>query len=88
MKPKIFQNKTTSKIPKTPTQKKRWIMARQIVAKETGRTSEKGQPWGLVTTIYKNEEKAGKTAKKSDVTNAKVSKSVRKYKLPNKTKKK
>lgn len=86
-KQKIFSNKTDSKIPKTPRQKKMWVRARQIVAKETGRTSESGQPWGLVTKIYKDENKAGKVAKKSDVKKAKVSKTVRKYKLPDRKKK-
>lgn len=77
--PKIMQNKTASKIPKTPTQKKRWIKARQIVAKQSGSMSE-NQPWGLVNKIYQNQEKAGKTAKKSDVTKAKKSAAVSRYK--------
>lgn len=74
-----MQNKTASKIPKTPKQKKRWIRARQIVAKETGRISEK-QPWALVNHIYQEQEKVNKTAKKSDIKKAKVSKAVKRYK--------
>lgn len=78
--PKIMQNKTTSKIPKTPKEKQQWIRARQITAKQSGSMSEK-QPWGEVNKIYQNEKKAGKVAKKSDVTKAKKSKAVSKYKM-------
>lgn len=85
---KLMANKTTSKIPKTPTQKKRWIRARQIVTKESDAKSEKDMPWGLVTKIYKNQNKAGKTAKKADVKKAKVSKAVKKYKKPDEKRKK
>lgn len=77
--PKIMQNKTTSKIPKSASQKAKWIKARQLVAKQTGRKSE-NQPWGLVNKIYQNEVKAGKTIKASDVKKQKVSKTVRGYK--------
>lgn len=76
----MMANKTKSNVPKTPTQKKRWIRARQITAKESGKYTDKNLPWPLVQTIYKNEEEAGKTAKKSDVTKAKKSKAVSKYK--------
>lgn len=75
-----MENKTKSKIPKTPKEKKQWIQARRIVSKESGKTSEKNMPWGLVTHIYQDEKKAGKVAKKSDVKNAKKSKTVSKYK--------
>jgi len=79
-KQKMMEMKTSSDIPKTPQEKKRWIRARQIVAKETGRYSEGEIPWALVTHIYQSQQKAGKTAKASDVKKAKVSKTVRKYK--------
>jgi hypothetical protein len=75
----IMQNKTSSKIPKTATQKIRWIKSRKLVAKQSGSNSEK-QPWGLVNHIYQQENKAGKTIKNADVKNAKKSKSVSKYK--------
>lgn len=74
---------TKSKIPKTPKEKEMWKRATGIAVKESGKYSEKGIPWQLVTTIYKNEEKAGKVAKKKDVTKAKYSKTVAKYKSPN-----
>ena len=75
----LLSNKTSSKVPKTSTQKKRWIRARQIVTKETGARSDKQVPWGVVQKIYKNENTAGKTAKKKDVTTAKITKSGKKY---------
>jgi len=79
-KQKMMENKTSSKVPKTPKQKEQWIRARQIAAKESGKYSEEGVPWGLVQKIYKNEKESGKVAKKSDVTKAKKSKAVSKYK--------
>ena len=79
-KQKIMSNKTSSKIPKTPKEKKMWIRARQIAAKESGKYSEKELPWALTTTIYKKAKAAGKIPKKSDVTNAKKSSAVSKYK--------
>jgi hypothetical protein len=36
-------------------------------------------PWALVNHIYQNEKKAGKVIKPSDVTKAKKSKAVSKY---------
>lgn len=54
-KEKLMSNKTTSKIPKTPRQKKMWIQARKLVAKTSGATSEKSMPWGLVTKITKDQ---------------------------------
>ena len=87
-KQKMMAEKTTSKIPKTPTEKKRWIRARQIVAKETGRYGEKEIPWQLVSHIYKEQQKANKTATKKDVKKTKKSKAVAKYKTPNTSKKK
>lgn len=78
--PEMMQDKTTSKIPKGKDQKKNWIRARQIVAKESGTMSEKKLPWGLVTHIMQNADKAGKVIKRSDVTKAKKSKAVSKYK--------
>ena len=75
-----MSDKTTSNIPKTPREKKMWIRARQIAAKQAGKYSEKDVPWGLVTTIYKKAEAADKVPKKSDVTKAKKSKAVSKYK--------
>lgn len=79
--------KTTSNIPKTEKQKANWKAARAIVAKESGKYSDKSTPFGLVTKIYENAEKAGKQIKKSDAKKTKYSKTVAKYKS-NATKKK
>ena len=76
----LMSNKSSSKIPKTQKQKQMWIKARQIVTKQSGATSEKKMPWGLVTTIFKNAKAANKVPKKSDVTKAKKSPAVSKYK--------
>lgn len=80
----LMSNKTSSKIPKTKTEKERWVRARKIVAKESGAKSDKQMPWQLVTHIYNEEQKSNKTAKKSDVKKTKVSKAVRSYKKPDK----
>ena len=79
MKSAMYDNKTSSKIPKTARQKKMWIEARKIVAKESGKYSEKNLPWGLVTHIEQNEVKANKIAKPKDWKDAKKSKAVSKY---------
>lgn len=71
--------KTKSKIPKTPKQKAMWKRGVEIAVKTSGKSTDKTIPFPLVTTIYKNEVKAGKVAKKSDVTKAKYSKTVAKY---------
>ena len=84
----LMSDKTTSKIPKTAKEKKMWVRSRQIAAKESGARSEKEEPWGLTTTIYKNAKKADKVPKKSDVTKAKKSKAVAKYKKPDMEKRK
>lgn len=76
----MMANKTASAIPKTAIQKKRWEQARKLVARTVGRYKEKEIPWGLVNHIYQTQETAGKTMKQSDITKAKVSKTVRKYK--------
>lgn len=76
----MMENKTKSKIPKTKKQKKNWIRARKIVSKESGKSSEKEMPWGLVTHIYKEAEKSDKVIKPMDVKKAKKSKTVSKYK--------
>ena len=76
---KMMENKTKSRIPKTATEKKQWIQARKIVSKESGKSSEKSMPWGLVNHIYQNEKKAGKVIKPSDVKKAKKSKAVSRY---------
>lgn len=78
----MMANKTESSIPKTAAQKKKWIQARKLVARQVGRYKEKEIPWGLVTHIYQNEEKAGKTIRKKDIrdTKAKMGSAVRKYK--------
>lgn len=85
-KAKMMADKTDSKIPKTPREKKMWIQARRLVAKKTGDYSEKDQPWGLTTTIYKKEKKANKIIRPRDIERAKVSKTVRAYKKPDKKK--
>lgn len=77
---KMMANKTSSSIPKTAAEKKKWIQARRLVARETGRYKEKEIPWGLVTHIYKAEKKANKTIKPKDILREKTSKAVRKYK--------
>lgn len=76
---KLMAHKTKSPIPKTPTEKNRWIRARQIAVKQSGARSEGAVPWGLVNHIYQEQMKAGKTAKLSDVQKAKFSKTVKKY---------
>ena len=76
-----MQNKTTSKTPKTPRQKKMWIQARKIAAKEGGTVNPKKVSWGLVTHIYENAKKANKVPKKTDVAKAKKSKAVSRYKV-------
>ncbi len=83
-KEKILAGKyrTKSKIPKTPREREMWKRATAIAAKQSGRYSEKEIPWELVTTIYKDAKKAGKVPKKSDITKAKVSTTVRKYRRP------
>jgi len=83
----LMGDKTTSKIPKTAKEKKMWVRARQIAAKESGAKSDKSMPWELVTTIYKKEKGADKVAKKSDVKKAKISKAVKKYTKPDEKKK-
>ena len=77
---KLMENKTTSKIPNTSKEKKQWTAARQNVVKQSGATSEKEVPWGLVNKEFQNEKKAGKTIKKSEIKKQKVSKAVSKYK--------
>jgi hypothetical protein len=77
---KLMSNKTTSKIPQTPKEKKMWIAARKIATKESGAQSEKSVPWTLVTTIFKKAKIANKVPKKEDVKNAKFSKKVSRYK--------
>jgi len=72
--------KSTSPIPKTPKQRQMWKRAVAITVKESGKSSEKEIPYGLATTIFKNARKAGKVPKKSDVTNAKRSPAVARYK--------
>ena len=80
-KQKMMKMKTSSKIPKTPAQKRKWERARQLVAKQVGRYSEKEIPWGLVNKIYKNEEKGNKTITPKDIKETKKSSTVRKYKV-------
>ena len=41
----LLADKTQSKIPKTPKEKKMWIQARRIATKESGAQSEKQVPW-------------------------------------------
>ena len=77
---KLMENKTKSKIPKNSTEKRQWIQARKVVAKQSGAKSESGVPWGLVTHIYQNEKKAGKTITPKDVSKTKPSKAVKSYK--------
>lgn len=84
----LMSNTTKSKVPKTPKEKDQWVRARQIATKESGARSEKSVPWGLVQKIYKDEKTAGKTAKKSDVSKAKRSKTVAKYKTDDNSKRK
>lgn len=78
--------RTKSSIPKTPKQKEMWKRATAIVVKESGRSSEKKIPWQLVTTIYKKADKAGKVPRKTDISNAHESKTIRNYSLPNRVK--
>lgn len=87
----LFQNKTSSDIPKSPFEKKAWIAARRIVSAQAGKQKRgadnqdltSGQ-WGLVTTIYKNALKANKIPKAEDWTKAKPSKAVKAYKATKK----
>lgn len=76
---KLMADKTSSNIPKTSAQKRKWIQARRLVTKQTGATSEKQIPWGLVTHIYQSEEKARKTIKPSDIKKARVSNTIKDY---------
>lgn len=91
----MFANMTQSDIPKTPREKKMWIAARRIVAKQSGlyektksdskqttKQQEQKMPWGLVTTIYKNAKKANKIPKQADWKDAKVNKTVKAYVKP------
>ena len=77
---KLMQDKTSSPIPRTPKEKRMWIQARRIVAKEVGAKRESEMPWELVTTIYNNAKKANKIPKMADVRDAKFSKTIYKYK--------
>jgi hypothetical protein len=76
----LMSNKTSSDIPKTPLEKKRWIMARKVVAKQTGAKDDKQMPWALVNHIMKEEKKAKKTITKKDVKKTNVTKSGIRYK--------
>lgn len=71
---KLMEKKTTSKVPKSATEKKQWIQARRKVVKSYGSQSEKSVPWGIVQKIYANEKKAGKVMKESDITKSKKKK--------------
>jgi|15BtaG_2_1085339.scaffolds.fasta_scaffold00113_14 hypothetical protein len=86
--PRLMEDKTSSKIPKTPREKKMWIRAREIAVKQSGAKSEKGVPWELVTTIYKDAKKADKIPRKSDVTYAKKDKAAESYYKPDEKKSK
>lgn len=77
---KMMADKTSSNIPKTALQKKRWIQSRRLVAREVGRYKEKEIPFQLVNHIYQAQEKANKTIKPKDILREKTSKAVRKYK--------
>lgn len=44
-----------------------WIQARRKIVKEYGSKSEKDVPWGAVQKVYKNQRKAGKVMKESDI---------------------
>lgn len=83
-KDKMMAYKTMSHIPKTKKEKKMWIQARRFVAKSSNRYSEKEIPWGLVTKIYKDQLKSGNVMHDKDIEHAKVSKTVRSYKIPDK----
>ena len=85
-KQKMMADKTGSKIPKTAKEKKMWIQARRLVAKETGRYKEDEIPWGLVNHIYEAEKKAQKVIKPKEIRKTKESKAVRKYKTKAKPK--
>ncbi len=78
-KTKDMEMKTSSRIPKTPEEKKMWERSRQLVGKETGRYSEGETPWKLVTHIYELEKKAGKVIKPKEIRGAKKDSAVRKY---------
>jgi hypothetical protein len=86
----MFQNKTTSKVPKTAREKKAWIQARRIAAKQAGlkttgakrsnkavKQQEEKVSWGLVNKIYQNQLKADKIAKNKDWKKDKPSKKVK-----------
>lgn len=79
-KAKMMANKTTSPIPKTAKEKRMWIQARRFVAKTVGRYGEDDIPFGLVTKIYKDQQKSGHVMHDRDIENAKQYKSIRAYK--------
>ena len=78
---RMMANKTGSKVPQTPKQKKMWIQARRFVARTVGRYGEEDIPWALVQKIYADQEKSGKILSDSDIKNAKPSATIRKYKV-------
>lgn len=68
-------NKTKSPLAKKYGQK-RVVRARNLVQSRMGlkpgsKNAAKKTPWGIVGKIVQNEAKAGKTIKKSDISNAK-----------------
>lgn len=79
-KPSIMADSTRSKIPKTLKEKKEFIQARRLTAKQTGRKGLKDQPYGEVVHVYEDEKKAGKVIKDSEIRKTKPSKAVKKYK--------
>lgn len=79
-KTKDMEMKTSSRIPKTPEEKKMWERSRQLVGKETGRYSEGETPWKLVTHIYELEKKAGKVIKPKEIRKEKKEPAASRYK--------
>lgn len=82
----MMDDKTSSHIPKDKKEDRMWIQARRLVAKEEGSSKEKEMPWELVTKIYKNEKKAGKTISDKEIDKTHAYRTVRDYRKPDKKK--
>ena len=83
----MMSDVTHSDIAKTPKEKRMWIQARRLAAKQSGRSRDEGMPWSYVMQLYENQKKSGHTIRDKDIEDAHKSKTVRAYKDPKKERK-
>lgn len=86
-KERVFENRTSSKIPKTGREKVLWEKARELSAKEEGKYREGSMNWGLTDKIYKDEMKNNHEIKSRDIRRAHKEKAAGKYPASDKKRK-